>query len=418
MENLSLRQIVLIAALVSFLTGSFVSFFMISLYGSELIQPQLVGFIRNPIRSIIEPSDPPKLPEPTIQEKVVAQEEKVVQAVKKASPAVASIIATKDLPVIEQFYVNPFEGDPFFEQFFPDLRVPQFRQKGTEEKQISSGTGFIVSSDGLVVTNKHVVQDTEAHYTVLTNDGRKLAAKVLARDPLQDLAVLKVEVTNLPVVGLGDSDRLNAGQSVIAIGNALGEFRNTVSVGVISGLRRSIIAEGLEGGPAELRDIIQTDAAINPGNSGGPLLNLSGEVVGINTAMARGAENIGFAIPINKAKKAIADVKATGKITYPFLGVRYVIITPDLQKEKQLPVDFGALLSKTEKDPAVTPGSAAEQAGLKEGDIIIEFGGVKVDLEHPLNSLIADRRVKEKVKLKIQRSQNVFEVEVVLEERK
>ncbi len=417
MDKLNFRQLVLIVVLASFLTSALVSFLMLELYGSELVQPQLLGFVRRPIQTIKEQIlVPAELP---VSEVVINDEDRVVATVKNASPAVVSVVATKDLPVIEQFYVNPFEGDPFFEHLFPDIRVPQFRQRGTVEKQVSSGSGFIISTDGLVVTNKHVVNDADAHYTILTNDGRKLAAKVLARDPAQDLAVLKVEEKNLPVLSLGDSELLQVGQSVVAIGNALGEFRNTVSVGIVSGLRRSVTAQGPGGGdPVELRNIIQTDAAINPGNSGGPLLNLRGEVVGINTAMAQGAENIGFAIPINQAKRAIDDVKVTGKITYPFLGVRYLIVTADIKSERKLTVDYGALILAGEDQPAVVVGSPAHKAGLRAGDIILEFGGKRVDLEHPLWTLIAERRVGEKITLNILREGKEETREVVLEEKK
>ena len=239
-----------------------------------------------------------------------SQEQAIINTVKEASLAVVSIVITKDVPIIDQYYINPFEG--FFGEPF-GIEIPQYQQKGTQKQEVGGGSGFIVSSDGLVLTNKHVVFDVKADYTVLTNDGKKYPAKILAKDPAQDLAVLKIEGKNFPTVELGDSDKLQIGQTIIAIGNALGEFRNTVSVGVISGLGRTITAEG--GGFVEtIENVIQTDAAINKGNSGGPLINLKGEVVGINTATVMGAQNIGFAIPINRAKKDIEQVKTTNKI--------------------------------------------------------------------------------------------------------
>jgi len=289
------------------------------------------------------------------------QEQSIINVVKAVSPAVVSIIITKDLPIIEEFFISPFEDFPF------EFQVPQFRQKGTQKREIGGGTGFLVSRDGLLLTNRHVVLDTEADYTILTNDGRRFAATVLGRDPAQDLAVLKIETQeSFPVVSLGNSDNLEIGQTVIAIGNSLGEFRNTVSVGVISGLGRTVTASG--GGLVEtLTDIIQTDAAINKGNSGGPLLNLRGEVIGVNTAVALGAENIGFAIPINKAKKDIEQVKTLGKIVYPFLGVRYVLLTDQIQQENNLPVNYGAwVIRGREGETGIFPGSAAEEIGLKE----------------------------------------------------
>ncbi len=190
-----------------------------------------------------------------------------------------------------------------------------------EKQKVGGGTGFIVSSDGLIVTNKHVVSDKDAEYTVYLSDGKKYKAKVLAVHPVDDLALIKINASGLPTLKLGDSDKIKLGQFVLAIGNALAEFQNTVSFGVISGLKRSITASDESGGVERLEDLIQTDAAINFGNSGGPLINLRGEVIGINTAIAGGAENIGFAIPVNRVKKMIDEFRQRGKIEIPFLGV-------------------------------------------------------------------------------------------------
>ena len=234
----------------------------------------------------------------------------VVSIVKKYSPAVVSIVATKDLPVLERIY-DPFQGfcdDPFFSQFFDCSNQPELRQKGTERRQVGAGTGFMVRSDGLIVTNKHVVLDAEASYTVITNDDTKYEAKVLARDPFQDLAVVKIEAVGLATVVLGDSDGLEIGQTVVAIGNALGQFSNSVSKGIISGLSRSVTASSGEISE-RLEKVIQTDTAINPGNSGGPLLNLRGEVIGINSAMVSGAQNVGFAILVENVKKVLSDIE-------------------------------------------------------------------------------------------------------------
>lgn len=336
-----------------------------------------------------------------------SEEQKVVAVVRQSVPAVVSVVITKDLPVIEQYFVNPFGNDPFFKKFFGDdfwefFRVPEYRQKGTEKRKVGAGTGFIVSEDGLILTNKHVVSDTEAEYTVILNDERKFEAQVLARDPVKDLAILKIKAKGLSTLPLGDSARLQIGQTVIAIGNALGKFSNTVSKGVISGLSRSVTAYGPQG-QETLLGVIQTDAAINQGNSGGPLLNLKGEVIGVNTAMAGGAENIGFAIPINDAKKAIDQVKRTGKIIYPFLGVRYITITPEIQKQNNLPVDYGALILRGEKptDLAIIPGSPADKAGLSENDIILEFDGQKITSKNPLAKIITQYKPGDTVNLKI-----------------
>lgn len=357
-----------------------------------------------------------------VTEVVSRQDELVVKVVEAASPAVVSIVASKDVPVIEKFFIDPFADDPLFRQFFggdgSGFRIPQFRQKGTQRQEISSGTGFIVSADGLIITNKHVVADKEAEYTALLNDGRKVTAKVLARDPLQDLAVLKIEGSGFPAVRLGDSSQIKIGQTVIAIGNALGEFRNTVSVGVISGLQRTVIAEGAATGPEMLQELIQTDAAINPGNSGGPLLNIRGEVIGINIAVARGAENIGFAMPVNKAKRDLEDVQKHGKIIYPFLGVRYLSVTKDSAEKEKLGRDYGALLRGGDDGPAVVVGSPGDRAGLQSGDIILEINGERVDPERSLASLIQKYQVGDEVTLKVFREGKEMEVKVKLEERK
>lgn len=345
----------------------------------------------------------------------ISQEEAIIKVVNEVSPAVVSLVISKDVPILEKYYISPFEE--FFGEGF-EFKIPQYRQKGTEKKEIGGGTGFIVSEDGLILTNKHVVLDKDADYTVFTIDGRKFAAKVLARDLAQDLAIIKIEgIEGLKPVKLGDSDKLQIGQTVVAIGNVLGEFRNSVSAGVISGLGRTITASG--GGFVEtLEDVIQTDAAINKGNSGGPLLNLKGEVIGINTAMVLEAQSVGFAIPINLAKKDIEQVKTLGKIVYPFLGVRYVLISEKIQKENNLPVNFGAWVIKGERgEPAIFPDSAAQIVGLREGDIILEFHGEKITLENSLAKIIMKYEPGDKVTLKILRNGKEKTVEVILGER-
>jgi len=359
--------------------------------------------------------------ERTIEKEYVpatSQEQAIIEAYQEVSPAVVSIVITKNVPIIEEYYTEPFKE---FEQFFGEpfnIKIPEYQQKGTEKQEVGGGTGFIVSQDGLILTNRHVVMDTDANYTVLTNDGQKFETEVLARDPIQDLAIIKIKTKKpLEVVKLGDSDKLQVGQTVIAIGNVLGEFRNSVSVGVISGLGRTITASG--GGLMEtLEDVVQTDAAINKGNSGGPLLDLKGEVIGINTAMSVEGENIGFAIPINKAKRDIEQVKTSGKIVYPFLGVRYVLITENIQKENNLPVNYGAWIIKgDEGEPAITFGSAAEKAGLKENDIILEFAGEKITAENSLAKIITKYNPGDKVVLKILRDEKENNIQVILGER-
>lgn len=345
----------------------------------------------------------------------VKEESAITEAVKKASPAVVSIIVTKDIPIIEQYW-----SDPFGDFFFP-FRVPEQRQNGTEKKEIGGGTGFIISEDGMIITNKHVVSAEDAEYTVLMNNEEKYEAKILARDDTNDLAILKINKNNLPTVELGNSDDIVIGQTVIAIGNALGEFRNTVSAGVVSGLSRSIVAGGSAAGAAEqLTGVIQTDAAINPGNSGGPLLNIKGQVIGINTAIAQGAQNIGFAIPINDAKFDIESVKEYGRIRKPYLGVRYTMINKTIQQKNNLDFDYGALILRGSEqgDLAVIPGSPADKAGIVENDIILEVDGKKIDQDYPLANAIAKKKIGDKIKLKVLHKGEEKMVEVELEERK
>ena len=320
-------------------------------------------------------------------ERIILDEESaIISAVEKVNPSVVSIVITKDLPKLEQF--------GFF--FVPTGE--------TEKQQVGAGSGFIVNADGLVVTNKHVISDTQAEYTVITKDGQKYPAKVLDVDPFNDLGVVKIEGAGLPPVTLGDSDNLKLGQRVIAIGNALGQFQNSVTTGVVSGIGRDITASGATTQTEKLSQVIQTDAAINPGNSGGPLINLSGEVIGVNTAVSQEGQLIGFAIPINQVKKVISDVQKFGKIRRPFLGVRYMIVTDSVAEANKLPVDYGALIVRGDgTQPAVVPGSPAFQAGLAEGDIILEIDGKKITADSQLGDLLRGYDVGSRVILKVRK---------------
>src|SRR5258706_7666069 len=250
----------------------------------------------------------------------------IVNIAKKVCPAVISVIVSKDLPKVEDFYSFPYGGKEYI--------MPMIEKDGkgmVEKTQIGGGSGFIISKDGYVLTSNHVVADTTADYTVIIDPTHKYPAKVLSRNPINDVAVLKIEGKNFPYINLSDSDTIDIGEDVVAIGNALGEFTDTLSAGIVSGLSRYITAfGGLEHQMQNLRGLIQTDAAINPGNSGGPLVNMSGRVIGINTAMIMGAQNIGFAIPINYANKDLAEVRKYGKIVVPFLGVKYVLLSKEM----------------------------------------------------------------------------------------
>jgi len=359
---------------------------------------------------------------PQVYQPVLDYEKAVVNAVKKASPAVVAITISKNVPIIENCPYNPFSDlPPDIQQFFgdqnPQFSVPCQQSGGTQLQEVGGGSGFIISSDGLILTNKHVVSDTTASYTVFTNDGNKYNATVLARDPAQDLAVIKINATGLPTVELGDSDSLQLGQTAIAIGNALGEFRNTVSVGVVSGLARTVTASGGQGVSETIQNVIQTDAAINPGNSGGPLLNLQGQVIGIDTAIVSGAQNIGFALPINTAKRDITSVRATGQIIVPYLGVRYVQLTPDIASQNKLSVVSGAYVQGGSDGPAIVSGSPADKAGIKSGDVIVAVNGTKVDQDHPLGTLIANYNVGDTITVTISRGGKDLDLKVTLAQR-
>lgn len=228
-----------------------------------------------------------------------SQEELLTAAVAAIAPSVVSIVVSKDVPKFDVVYENPFGNDPFFRDF--GIRVPRYVPRGTERERVGAGTGFFVSSSGYIVTNRHVAEDREAFYTALLFDGSQAQAEVVYRDAADDIAILKIPGSAYRPAPLGDSAGLKLGQSVFAVGNALGEYSNSVSVGIVSGLNRTLSVRTASGAE-ELRDVIQTDAAINPGNSGGPLVDLSGRVVGVNVAKVLGGENIGFAIPANRVK--------------------------------------------------------------------------------------------------------------------
>ncbi|MDE2030850.1 MAG: trypsin-like peptidase domain-containing protein [Patescibacteria group bacterium] len=347
----------------------------------------------------VTPSTPVAPPPAPVQE-----EDTVVSAVKKAKPAVVSILISKEVPKYDVSYNNQSVTDPSGNPL-PGvfLQTPVYKQVGTELQQIGSGSGFLISSDGLIVTNRHVVEDKTAIYNVLLNNGKKYTATVLARDGVLDVALIKINATGLPYLDLANSDTLDVGQSVIAIGNALGQFENTVSVGVVSGLSRSIVAGDTFGQSEILDKVIQTDAAINPGNSGGPLLNLKGQVVGINVAVVQGSSNVGFALPINSVKSAINSVIKTGKIIRPYIGVRYVKITPELKVQDNLSVDYGILIEKgqTAADLAVIPGSPADKAGIVENDIILSVDGIKIDQNQDFSSYIRNKKVGDIVTLEV-----------------
>lgn len=340
--------------------------------------------------------------ETTVQRRVLNEESVVIDVVEKYGPSVVTIGIKKTEKVISPF--NNFY-DPFGIFNFPD----QSPQEQNIEQDI--GSGFIVSSDGLIVTNKHVVGDTEASYRVFTKENELYEVEKIYRDPVNDLAILKISAPGekLKPVELGDSSNLKVGQFVIAIGTALGEFRSTVTTGVISGLGRGITASGPFDSYAEsLDNVIQTDAAINPGNSGGPLLNSLGQVIGVNVAKAQGAQNIGFALPINVVKDSLDNFNRTGQFSRPYLGVRYRMIDKKEAVAKGWVEGAGII--------EVVAGSPAEKGGLIPGDIITKIGGEKLTTDNDLVKVMSKRKVGEELKITVWRDDGEKEFTVVLTE--
>jgi serine protease Do len=289
---------------------------------------------------------------------------------------------------------------------------------GQAQTSQSSGTGFIVSTDGLIATNKHVVASATGRYSVFTNDGKEYTATVKATDPYFDIAFLKIEANGLTPLELGNSDNLQVGQKVIAIGNALGQFQNTVTTGVVSAVGRSIEAGDSYGESETLENMIQTDAAINSGNSGGPLVNIDGQVIGMNTAVASSAEGIGFATPINLVKTALSSIEKTGKITRPMIGIRYINVTKEFAARNDLPIDHGAMIYASGGDLAVILGSPADKAGLKESDIITKVGNFEIKEGQSLISALSNFVPGDKVEIKYFRDGTEKSASVTLTESK
>lgn len=332
--------------------------------------------------------------------KILTEENVVIDVAEKVGPSVVTIGIKKTQvlkqPIFEDF--DPF-GDPFG-QFF---RIPK-GQKNTEKKiDHDIGSGFIIGADGLVATNKHVVGDTEAKYQVVTSDDKKYEVTKIYRDPTNDFAILKIDAQNLKPIDLGDSSKIKVGQIAIAIGTALGEFRHTVTTGVISGLGRGITAGSPFAGSVEkLDNVIQTDAAINPGNSGGPLLNSAGQVIGVNTAVSQQGQNIGFAIPINVIKDAIDNFNKTGQFSRPFMGVRYRQI--DQKTALMNDVPQGAYVEE------VVDGSPAQKAGIEAGDIITKPKEIAKE--------VAGHKIGDIIDVEVYRDTKTLTFKVTLEEAK
>jgi serine protease Do len=333
----------------------------------------------------------------------------VIEASSKSIDSVVSIVASRDV-------LNRAGGSSFFDQFFNDGTTTN--PGTTTKQQVSAGTGFLVTADGYIITNRHVVDDITADYTVIFNNGTEVKGTVVDRDTVLDIAFVKVDPVNqtLKPLPLGGSANLKIGQTAIAIGNSLGEFSNTVSKGIVSGLNRSIQADDGSGNNVEnLDNIIQTDASINSGNSGGPLLDITGSVIGVNVAKAQSGENIGFAIPIDVVKPVLDSVLKNGKIVRPYIGVRYVDVTPALAKARGLARDYGVLIEGSTSTNAVVKGSPADKAGIKAGDQILEINNEKITKDSPLRTILSKYSVGDKVSIKLYSGDKEKTVEVTLD---
>lgn len=343
-------------------------------------------------------------PKATADDLNLDEQEATIRAIKKVIPAVVSIVIY-DLQDFTSYDVKTGQNGAF-------------KQKSV----LGSGTGFLISSDGLIITNKHVVGSASkenGEYRVTLNSGKQYYAQLIGKDPLDDIAVLKIFDKNLPAVELGDSDALELGTSVIAIGNSLGKYQNSVTKGIVSGLGRLITASDSAGNFENLDNTIQTDAEINQGNSGGPLIDLSGKVVGVNAAVDKAGTAIGFALPINNVRPVIQSVKELNRIVRPRVGARYTMLTPEIAYEKKLKRDSGALLVNGDNgNSAIVVGSPADKAGLMEGDIIFEVNAIKLEGKNTLRSVAQRYKPGAKLGMKILRGDKVIIKVVELDEFK
>lgn len=353
------------------------------------------------------------------------EESSTIDTVEKVIPSVVSIIATKELEIVRwsRSFFPGFYDDPVFRHFFglPEgFTQPEQPKSEKQVMEIGGGSGFIFSEDGLIVTNKHVVADTEAQYTVVLHDGSELESEVLARDPLNDVAILQIKdrEDKLPALEIGTSNELKVGQKLIAIGNALSEFQNTVTTGILSAKWRDIIASGGFGSRSNpIHNLLQTDAAINRGNSGWPLVNLKGQVIGINTAIAGWAEGIGFAIPMDDVVAFIENVEEHGEYIRPFLGIRYIMLDENIAKNAWLTIDEWAFIYSDIRsdESAIVPDSAADKAGLKIGDVITHVNDESVYEDRSLSQIILDYSVGDTITLTIVRDEMEQKLDLTLD---
>lgn len=337
----------------------------------------------------------------------MTNEEKIIKIIEKSLKAIIAIAILKE--------ENELKKVKKEENLIDQLTT-------FEKNFYINGSGFFVDKSGLIATNRHILLENQKKYLGFDFEGKKLELELIALDTTNDLALLKAKNSenNFPALKLGDANKLKLGQTIIAIGHAFGVFKNSVSVGVISGLSREILTKQKKDNEFfEMQDLIQTDAAINPGNSGGPLLNLKGEVIGINTAILKQAQNISFAIPINYLIKDLKDFKKFGEIKKPYLGIKYLTINETIKNYLDLPVNYGILITKKHPfDEAVLKNSPAFKSGLKENDIILTWQNKKITPEDSLSELVNQSQVGEKIKLKILRKGKIIEKILILEEKK
>lgn len=358
--------------------------------------------LAQPVSSLSQPAQQATAaPLPTVQPLQSSGDSAVVAAVKQVSPAVVTV-------------VNTLNADAAGAQ---QQQLPGLDPNAPQEQARATGSGVIISADGLIVTNNHVVESARS-LAVIFADGTRQDAELVGTDPLTDLAVIRVGGKVPAFAPLGDSDALQPGETVIAIGSPLGDFKNSVTVGVVSALNRTVPGTGQEG-------LIQTDAAINHGNSGGPLVNLQGQVVGINTLVVRGngltgdqAEGLGFSVPSNTVKFVGDALIASGKVEYPYLGISYSMIDAELAAQENLAVQNGALIgASSTRQPAVVSGTPADKAGLRDGDIITAISDTKLDSNTSLRAALLKHKPGETVTLEVLRDGKPLSVNVTLTTR-